>query len=520
MLSDVEDMCSQPSKRTFLDYISNLDITSEPKYMRLTGIVCTIGPSCRDPAILERMLEAGMNIARLNFSHGTHEYHAELIESIRTAVSNYSKKIGRYHPLAVAIDTKGSEIRTGVLEGGMSAEVMLEKGKKVTVTTDKAYAMKGNQDTIYVDYENITKVVNPGNQIFIDDGLITLVCDSIKGDRMACSVVNGGLLGSSKGMNLPGIEKDLPTVSEKDKADLKFGVEHGVDCIFASFTRNADEVRQIRSILGDSNIRVIAKIENTQGVTNMDEIINAADGILIDRGDLGMEISFQKVFLAQKAIIAKCNRVGKPIVIATHLLESMVDKPRPTRAESSDVANAVLDGADCVMLAGETAKGLYPVECVNTMASICKEAEAAVWQQQLFRDLTTAIALPLDVVQTTAIATVEASMNAQASAIIVITKTGKSAQLISKYRPKCPIIAVTRNVQVARQLHLCRAIMPLYFEGESPNEWLKNVEMRVEAGVNYGKSLKFIKDGDLVVVVTGIHQGAGFTNTLTLLTVK
>ncbi|XP_063917310.1 pyruvate kinase-like isoform X2 [Zophobas morio] len=510
-------MSSQIAKKTFLDYISNLEIQAQPKYIRLSGIVCTIGPACRDPSILEKMMEAGMNIARLNFSHGTHEYHADLIKNLRVAVANYSKKIGRTYPLAIAIDTKGSEIRTGLLEGGMSAEVKLEKGDKITVTTDPTFSTKGSKDTIYVDYTNITKVLKPGNQIFIDDGLITLTCETVTQDKILCTVSNGGMLGSSKGVNLPGVEKDLPTVSEKDKSDLKFGVQQGVDCIFASFTRNAEEVRQIRNVLGDSNIRVIAKIENTQGVKNMDEIIDCADGILIDRGDLGMEISFQKVFLAQKAIVARCNKVGKPIVIATHLLESMVDRPRPTRAESSDVANAVLDGADCVMLAGETAKGLYPVECVKTMASICQEAEAAIWQKQLFSDLTRGVSLPLDVVQTTAVATVEASMNSLASAIIVITKTGKSAQLLSKYRPKCPIIAVTRNEQVARQLHLHRGILPLFFEGETPTEWRKLVEVRIQAGVDFGKKLGFVKNGDLVVIVTGFHQGAGSTNTLTLL---
>lgn len=276
----------------------------------------------------------------------------------------------------------------------MNSEIFLKKGNKITVTTDETFIRSGSKDIIYVDYKAITKVLKPGNQIYIDDGLIMLNVDKIDGSNVFCTIANGGLLGSSKGVNLPGVEKDLPTISEKDKADLLFGVQEEVDCIFASFTRNAEEVHQIRQILGpESKIRVIAKIENKQGINHMDEIINAADGILIDRGDLGMEISFQKVFLAQKAIIAKCNKLGKPIIIATHLLESMVGKPRPTRAESSDVANAVLDGADCIMLSGETAKGAYPVKCVETMASIAKEAEAAVWQKQLFFDLTSEVPL-------------------------------------------------------------------------------------------------------------------------------
>jgi len=335
---------------------------------------------------------------------------------------------------------------------------------------------------------------------------------------------------------------DLPAVSEKDKQDLLFGLDHNVDLIFASFIRNGAGVREIRQILGErgKKVKIISKIENHEGITKMDEIIAESDGIMVARGDLGIEIPTEKVFLAQKMMIAKCNIAGKPVICATQMLESMVKKPRPTRAESSDVANAVLDGADCVMLSGETAKGDYPLQAVSVMHAICLEAEAALFskvnythlflelinyvmfvhQQHWFIELSMKTPAPTDSTTTVAIAAVNASLSSLATAIIVITTTGRTAHLVAKYRPRCPIIAVSRCSQSTRQAHLYRGLLPFYFSQSRLPDWPQDVDARIQAAIKFGKSKSFLKAKDNVIVVTGWRQGAGSSNTVRVVQVE
>ncbi|OQR79860.1 pyruvate kinase muscle isozyme isoform 1 [Tropilaelaps mercedesae] len=504
------------------EHLSRLNIHSIPSYTRLTGIICTIGPASRDVEMLVEMIKAGMNIARLNFSHGTYEYHAATIANIREANRLVNQQIAPDNQhVAIALDTKGPEIRTGLLVGGATAEIELKRGAQISVTTDDAFKEACSEEKLYVDYKNMTKVVQVGQKIYVDDGLISLVAKEVGTTEIKCTIENGGLLGSKKGVNLPGAIVDLPAVSEKDKADLKFGLHHKVDMVFASFIRNAAGVKEIREVLGEegTDIMIISKIENDEGCKKIDEIIATTDGIMVARGDLGIEIPPEKVFLAQKMMIAKCNMVGKPVICATQMLESMVKKPRPTRAESSDVANAVLDGADCVMLSGETAKGDYPLETVRIMSAICCEAEAAFFQKDVFRHLSEMTPVPTDSTHTVAIAAVAASVQCLAGAIIVVTTTGRTAHLVARYKPRCPIIAVSRTEKTVRQAHLFRGILPLAFDGERLSDWPMDVDKRIEFAVNTGKTRGFLKKNDSVIVVTGWRKGAGSSNTLRVVAV-
>lgn len=361
---------------------------------------------------------AGLNVVRMNFSHGSYEYHQSVIDNARESARQL---VGR--PLAIALDTKGPEIRTGNTPGDV--DIPIKAGLELNITTDDKYATASDDKNLYVDYKNIAKVIEgPGKLIYVDDGIQSFEVLKIIDDKtIRVRALNDGQISSRKGVNLPGTDVDLPALSEKDIADLKFGVKNKVDMVFASFIRRGDDIQQIRKVLGPEGkeIQIIAKIENQQGLNNFNEILKETDGVMVARGDLGIEIPAAKVFIAQKMMIAKCNMAGKPVICATQMLESMTTNPRPTRAEVSDVANAVLDGADCVMLSGETAKGLYPKEAVTMMHETCLLAEMAIPYANVFDELRSTCPRPIDTVESIAISAVGASMELNAGAILVLT---------------------------------------------------------------------------------------------------
>lgn len=499
---------------TELEHLCSLDVNRTANAIRKTGIICTLGPSSDSVDVIRNLITAGMTIARLNLSYGTHEYHAEIINNIRKAVDSFPIR----PVVAIGVDTKGPEIRTGVLADGVES-VELKTGETICLTTDDIYKEKCTSSLLYINYKKLTMNLTPGRIIFFDDGSISLVVEKIENSRVICRVENGGKLGSGRAVNLPGSVIDLPAVSSEDVEDLKFAVEKNVDIIFASFIRNAKGVKKIRKYLGEEgkHIKIVSEIENEEGLINVDEIIRESDGIVVARGDLGVEIKAQKVFLIQKMIIAKCNRMGKPVICATQMLESMTTKPRPTRAEGTDVANAVSDGADCLMLSEETAIGKYPVESVEMMGKICREAETAMYQMNFYEELLRLTPIPLEVDDTMAVACVAAAVHARASAILVLTLTGGSAMLIAKYRPPCHIICIAEDEPVARQLLLWRGVIPMLHPKGHFQEWSHDAEKRVRFGLLIAKKRKYIQLGDKVVIVSGWLNGSGFTNTIRII---
>ncbi|KAL8700260.1 MAG: hypothetical protein Q9224_001048 [Gallowayella concinna] len=502
------------SGRTRIEWTSSLNTEYRPqKEYRRTSIICTIGPKTNSAAKINQLRKAGLNVVRMNFSHGTYEYHQSVIDNAREA-----ERLQPGRPLAIALDNKGPEIRTGNTKEDQ--DIPIAMGTELNITTDDQYATACDDKNLYLDYKNITKVIEKGRTIYMDDGVLSFEVLKIVDDKtLRVKCMNNGKISSKKGVNLPKTDVDLPALSEKDKNDLRFGVKNGVDMVFASFIRRGSDITSIREVLGEEGkeIQIIAKIENQQGVNNFDEILKETDGVMVARGDLGIEIPPAQVFIAQKMMIAKCNRAGKPVICATQMLESMTYNPRPTRAEVSDVGNAVLDGADCVMLSGETAKGNYPSESVQMMHETCAIAEVAIPYISLFNDLRAVVNKPISQMEATATSAVSSSMELNAGAILVLTTSGSSARMLSKYRPICPIIMVTRNATASRYSHLYRGVYPFLFPEAKPDfknaDWQQDVDKRLKWGISEAIKLGILSKGDPVVCVQGWRGGKGHTNT-------
>ncbi len=464
--------------------------------MRKTKIICTIGPASDSDEILSKIIEAGMNASRHNFSHGDHAEHATRINKVKELAKKYNREI------AVLLDTKGPEIRTGKFE---PSKVELTAGTDFTIYPGGDVV--GDTTKCSVTYTGLAKDVKAGDTILIDDGLVGLEVKSVEEGKVNCVVKNTGMVGTHKGVNVPGVAIKLPAMTEKDESDLKFGCEIGVNMVAASFIRKAEDVIAIRKILeenGGSHIDIYSKIENQEGVDYIDEIIAVSDGIMVARGDLGVEIPIEKVPAVQKMIIDKCNTACKPVITATQMLDSMIRNPRPTRAEVSDVANAIFDGTDAIMLSGESANGSWPVESVETMAKIAKETETQLSYELAVSSAKRHIPAIGGVISRAAC---NAAYELKASAIISSTQSGATAKRISQCRPDCAIIAVTPDEKVAKKLALSWGVYPIVAER------VNSTDEMMEKSVDIAKTTKYVKSGDTVVIAAGVPvEKVGATN--------
>lgn len=460
---------------------------------RHSKIVCTIGPASRDPRILKKLLEAGMDVARLNFSHGTHAEHLHCIQTLRSTAQKLKKTI------AILADLQGPKIRTGVLAGGLP--VQLRTGQAFTITTAK---ILGDSTRVNTTFLPLPKEVHRGDKILLSDGLIELRVESIRGREVNCRVVNGGALGEHKGINLPGVKLRVPALTPKDKDDLRFALAHGVDYIAVSFVRRPEDVLLAKSLIrrARKDTPVIAKLEKPEAIENLEEILRVSDGVMVARGDLGVEMSPERVPVVQKAIIARAREFRRPVITATQMLESMTENPRPTRAEASDVANAIFDGSDAVMLSAETASGKYPVEAASMMARIICEAEESITD---FARPTTQE--KLKVAETVAELVCHASRELHMRWIVVFTHSGFTARLISRYRPLVPIVAFSPDAQTRRRMALIWGVRPLSIPD------LRKVDQLAEISEKRLLQEKLVRKGDVIAVVAGTPMGVrGTTN--------
>ena len=463
--------------------------------MRKTKIVCTIGPASETEERLRELMLAGMNVARFNFSHGTHEEQKVKLQR----VLKVREELGL--PVATLLDTKGPEIRLRDFAGGRAE---LQAGSRFVLTTEEII---GTSERASISYKNLKNDISVGTTILIDDGLIELQVEEISGEDIVCRVVNGGFVSNHKGVNVPGAVLSMPYISQTDREDILFGIEMGYEFIAASFARCKEDILELRKILQDhgSDMKIIAKIENMQGIRNLEEILAVSDGVMVARGDMGVEIPLEEVPVLQKKMIKMANAQGKHVITATQMLESMIHNPRPTRAEATDIANAIYDGTTAIMLSGESAAGKYPVEAVETMARIAEYAEKDIdYRSRMRREGNEDKA---EITEAIAYATCSAAMDLNAAAIITVTMSGYTAEAISRFKPECPIIGCTVNERVCRQLNLLWGVSPLLLKQES------NAEELFAGAVAAARKAGHVKGGDVVVITAGVPLGvAGTTN--------
>ena len=464
--------------------------------IRKTKIVCTLGPSTDKGDVLRQLMQEGMNVARFNFSHGSHEEQKARLDKLVALREELDL------PVAALLDTKGPEIRLKELKGGKAE---LKEGQLFTLALGD---FVGDASRVAITYEDLHNDVKAGDRILIDDGLIEMIVVRLDGTDIVCEVINGGMISNKKGVNVPNVELSMPFISETDYSDIVFGIENGFDFIAASFTRTADDILQIRKILEEhdcKSVNIIAKIENKQGVDNIDDIIRVSDGIMVARGDMGVEIPMEDVPVIQKILIEKVYKAGKQVITATQMLDSMMKHPRPTRAEATDVANAVYDGTSAIMLSGETAAGDYPVEALQTMVKIASRTEQDI--NYMSRLKKRSILTNPDITNAIAHATCTTAMDLNASAIITVSNSGRTARMVSKYRPACPIIGCSVNKDVCRKMSLSWGVTPLLVELKHNSDEL------FDHAVDKAEEMGLIKQGEIVVLTAGVPLGiSGTTN--------
>ena len=465
--------------------------------MRKTKIICTLGPSTDKGDVLKELVLAGMDVARFNFSHADHQEHLGRLEKLQALRDEFNI------PVATLLDTKGPEIRIGMFKD--DKKIHLSEGQTFTLTTED---IEGDETKISISYPNLINDIKVGTTILIDDGLIEMIVEEITSTDIICKVKNGGTVSSRKGVNVPGIDLTMPYISDKDREDIVFAIEHDYDFIAASFVRTAKDVEEIRKILDkyNSQTKIIAKIENLQGIQNIDEIIDAADGIMIARGDMGVEIPYEDVPVLQKQIIEKVYNSGKQVITATQMLDSMIKNPRPTRAETTDVANAIYDGTSAIMLSGETANGKYPVDALKTMIRIAIRTENDIDYKKRFNKRDDLCAKP-DITEAISRATVTTAHDLNAQLIITVTTSGRTARMISRFRPETHIMGCTTDPKVCRQLNMAWGVTPLLIDVE--HDTFELIDHTIQAVENAG----YLKDGELAIFTAGVPLGtSGTTN--------